>query len=315
MEDRVTPEEEYLTDWAFSAQGIAYETGWDARRVKNQVIRIQKHTSFSTNDSVGAFQNLDLDAVDEPWTDEELDTENAPPDELVLIVGHCMPCNVRDCVEELRSKWPIAPSVDEFDEGRHKQVRHRSTGLVVFWLADAGRSQTRLFTLKNRKGSLGTISPLANFQKNVDKFVFYTEFIVHPNTNAKTQAPLIKETIRQAARAAKARLELDEPQSVLNASALAPKDLNDPQIKAKDSSLSWVQTAIAAYKDTKSFSALQQIHSAVQFAKGSPDTRTGFNGNTASHLRVIRQLGQSSMTLDEAITFVDSYKVFIFPEV
>ncbi|KAF4947713.1 hypothetical protein FGADI_10222 [Fusarium gaditjirri] len=163
---------------------------------------------------------------------------NAPPHELAFIVGQCMPDNVKDCVEEYRSKWPIAPSVDEFDEGRHKHVRHRSTGLVVFWLADVEKSQTWLFTLRNRRDSLGTIAPVSNFQRNMDKFAFCSEFIVHPNTTAKTQTPMIKGTIRHAARAAKARLELDEPQSVLNASALATKDPNDPRIKAKYSSLS-----------------------------------------------------------------------------
>ncbi|KAF5623350.1 hypothetical protein F52700_9972 [Fusarium sp. NRRL 52700] len=220
-------------------------------REKHRVIRIREGASIRPTDAKGSFQNLDLDLFHEPWTDEELDIEDAPP-------------------------------VAEFDERQHKYVQQTDTGLAVFWLADAGRPHVRLLTLKDRKDALGTLSPLADFQKNLGKFVFYPDFIVHSNTDAKTQAPLITKTIRLAARAAKAQPKLDTPEPVSNAEALTPNDLNDPQIKAKDSSLSWVQTAIAAYKDTKSFSALEQTHSAVHFAKGSPDTRTSFDGITAS---------------------------------
>jgi hypothetical protein len=177
-------------------------------------------------------------------------------------------------VEDHLSKRPVAPSVAEFNIERHKYVARRPTALVVFWLSDAGRDQIRFFTLKDKKDGLCKISPLSNFQKNISKFVWYSEFFVHPTTNAKTQAPLIKNTIKQAAQAAKARVETHQPQPVPHASVLAPKDLDDPPIKPKDSSLSWVQTAIAAYKDTKSFSALEQIHSAVQYSKGSPRTWT-----------------------------------------
>ncbi|KLP16225.1 Uncharacterized protein LW94_9366 [Fusarium fujikuroi] len=292
MEDGVTPEPEDLTDWAFAANGTAYEIGLNERRVNNQVIRIRQGASFRMNEAKHSFKNLELHEHHEPWTDEELELEGASPQELVLVVGHCKPDNFKDS-DPNHSKWAIAPSVDEFDEQQHKHVRTASTGLVVFWLADTERLGVRLLTLKKRNDSL--------------------EFITGRRTDAKTQASLIKRTIMLAAKAAKAHLQLDVPESVSNASALSPNDLSDPPIDAKDSLLSWVQTAIAAYKDTKSFSALEQIHSAVQFAKGSPDTRTYFNETTANHLGVIRQLGQGSMTMNEATRFIDSYTI-LWPE-
>ncbi|KAJ0155555.1 putative DNA-dependent metalloprotease WSS1 like protein [Fusarium oxysporum f. sp. albedinis] len=170
----------------------------------HQVIRIQSDTRLTTSDSKDSFKNLDSNTTEEEFTPGEFDTQNVPMSNIVKNYINCH-----------HSNWPIAPSVDEFDEERHRHVRQRETGLAVFWLADVERTHIRFFTLKNREGGLCTISPLSNFQKNTDRYVFYSEFVVHPHTNAKTQASLIKQAIRQAARAAKARLDLDQPQPPL----------------------------------------------------------------------------------------------------
>ncbi|KAF5530384.1 hypothetical protein FMEXI_13580 [Fusarium mexicanum] len=78
-------------------------------------------------------------------------------EELVLIVGQCMPSEFKDD-DRAHSKWTIAPSVAEFDELQHKHE---------------GRSWYNI--------------ALRRFPKqNTGKFVFHQEFIVHPNTDAKT---------------------------------------------------------------------------------------------------------------------------------
>ncbi|KAF4976704.1 hypothetical protein FZEAL_6668 [Fusarium zealandicum] len=122
-------------DLAFSPHGWAYDTGREGR-VKNLVVRIRNDGPVKTKNTL----SIEVEPRHSQWwTFRELETNNVPEDELVVVVGELLPENAMD------PTWLRKPS-----------------GILSL--------------LFDRKYGLGRISPLPAPKENEDRIVYYSEW-------------------------------------------------------------------------------------------------------------------------------------------
>ncbi|KAM0353959.1 hypothetical protein ACHAP4_008213 [Fusarium culmorum] len=280
-------------DWAFTAQGIAYNTGQQNRR-SYQVLQIR-----NVQGSQFCIQNLaELDTTVKltGFSDEELEPTDRI-EKLALVVGEYLLRPASDMLSSREKKKPIAPNLETFDYSVHRCLGTKDTALIV---AKIDARQLNLYQLTNKVDGLCDIQQLGRNSKSDlrNSMVWYREFV---NTPRIEKASDQYESIRSKVRAY--ITTFIEGQETRQTSDLPTQE---PSINLEDELQDKIMLALSLYTQTGSVDTLEQIAETTRESLGLfPESR---DPSTEMNLQCIRLLGTGNMTKRTASKFIKAYK-------